>query len=212
MPVKNDREYRNLQKVLEIREASGDDDKKIVEGYATTFDSEYCLYADGDYEVWESVDARAFDECDMSDVIFQYNHAGRVFARNSNGTLNFRADEHGLFIEADLGGTSAGRALYEEIAGGYTNKMSFGFIVGEDAREVIEDHENRKTIVKRKITRISKLFDVSAVSIPANDATTISSRNYGEGVIAEIQEEFRKLQEINLAKEKMLLRLKLMEV
>lgn len=212
MPLKSDREYRDLTKVLEIRKKDDDKECRVVEGYATTFNEEYCLYAFDDYEVWESVDARAFDECDVSDVIFQYDHQGRVFARNSNGTLNFRADEHGLFIEADLGGTEIGRQLYEEIKGGYTNKMSFGFTVAEDSREVIDDHENRKTIVKRKITKIGKLYDVSAVSIPANDGTAISSRNYGEGVIAEVKEEFRKLQEIELEKEKLLLKLKLMEV
>ena len=44
--------------------------------------------------------------------------------------------------------------------------------------------------VLRTILGISKLYDVSAVSLPANDATSISARNYCEGVIAEIKEEF----------------------
>ena len=99
------------------------------------------LYDWGDYKVYEQIDARAFDDCDMNDVIMQYDHCGRVFARTSNETLQLRTDSHGLYIEADLGGTEAGRALYEEIKGGYTNKMSFGFRVQEDKREDIEDHD-----------------------------------------------------------------------
>lgn len=187
MPAKvKEREYREINfGQIEIREA--DDGKKIVEGYATTFDQEYTLYSSGSYEVRESIDRHAFDETDMKDVILQYDHEGRVFARKSNGTLQLETDEHGLKIRADLGGTEIGRQLYEEIKGGYTTKMSFGFTVSKQERteEEIED----KIIIHRKITGIKKLYDVSAVSLPANDATEITSRNLGEGVIAEVKQE-----------------------
>lgn len=187
MPAKiNEREYRQINfGQIEIREA--DDGKKIVEGYATTFDQEYTLYSFGNYELRESIDRHAFDETDMKDVIMQYDHEGRVFARKSNSTLQLEADDHGLKIRADLGGTEIGRQLYEEIKGGYTTKMSFGFTVSKQERteEEIED----KIIIHRKITGIKKLYDVSAVSLPANDATEITSRNLGEGVIAEVKQE-----------------------
>ena len=122
----------------------------------------------------------------------QYNHEGRVFARMSNRTLALSTDERGLAIEADLSGTEIGRQLYEEIEGGYTNKMSFGFTVAEDKRDVTEDHDTGEVTVLRTITRIRKLFDVSAVSLPANPATALSARAYGEGVIAEAKEEIQK--------------------
>lgn len=186
MPVKTNREYRCIHMPdLEVREEQ--DGKKIVEGYATTFGTEYRLWGDSAWEVRESIDARAFDNTDMSDVIMQYDHEGRVFARRSNGTLEVHPDEHGLHIRADLGGTELGRQLYEEIRGGYTDKMSFGFTVSKQERT--EEMVDGKTIVHRKITGIGKLYDVSAVSLPANDATEISARNFGEGVIAEIEEE-----------------------
>ena len=186
MPVKTDREYRCIHMPdLEVREEQ--DGKKIVEGYATTFGTEYRLWGDSTWEVRESIDARAFDQTDMTDVIMQYDHEGRVFARRSNGTLEVHPDEHGLHIRADLGGTELGRQLYEEIRGGYTDKMSFGFTVSKQERT--EEMVDGKTIVHRKITGIRKLYDVSAVSLPANDATEISARNFGEGVIAEIEEE-----------------------
>ena len=87
-------------------------------------------------------------------------------------------------VNADLGGTEIGRQLYQEIKGGYTDKMSFGFKVDGETREATEE-EGEKTVVLRTITSISKLYDVSAVSMPANDATVISARSYCDGVIAE---------------------------
>ena len=191
MPVNvKDREYRMINVAeLEVREA--DDGKKIVEGYATTFDQEYKLWGDDRYQVFESIGRNAFDNADMSDVIMQYDHEGRVFARLSNGTLELKTDEHGLHIRADLGGTEIGCQLYEEIRGGYTSKMSFGFSVKKvERREDIDEVKDTVT-VHRKITEIKKLYDVSAVSLPANDATEISARNIGEGVIAEVKQELQ---------------------
>lgn len=186
------RQYRDICiSNMELR-SDGDGDSKKVHGYATKFNTKYMLWGYSDYEVWEQIDPHAFDECDMSDVIMQYNHEGRVFARNSNGTLDLDIDSVGLAIDAELGGTTLGQQVYEEIAGGYTTKMSFGFSVGKDERVTEEDHETGKIVVTRTITKISKLYDVSAVSLPANDATSISARSYSEGVIAELIEEVEK--------------------
>lgn len=220
MPVTSDREYRDLVRNLEIRKAEdGEPNEKIVEGYATTYNDKYLLYSFREWdgylvEVWEQVDPNAFDECDMSDVIMQYDHEGRVFARQSNNTLRINSDTVGLHIEANLGGTEIGRQLFEEIEGGYTNKMSFGFKVGADKREEEVDEENAVIKITRTITKITKLFDVSAVSLPANNGTSISSRNYCEGVIAEVKEEFLKRQEIrkNKERERLILLAKSLEV
>ena len=184
--IASGREYRNIK--FEFR-ALDDSDKMIVEGYATTFDDPYVLYDWGDYIVSEQIDSKAFDDCDMDDVIFQYNHEGRVFARTSNDTLEVVPDEKGLHIRANLGGTEIGRELYEEIKGGYTTKMSFGFRVGEDTRTVTNDYDDNVTHVLRTVTKVSKLYDVSAVSLPANDGTEISARNFTDGLIREIQTE-----------------------
>ena len=125
----------------------------------------------------------------MDDVIMQYDHEGRVFARLSNNTLKLDVDEHGLKVTAYLGGTELGRNLYEEIKGGYTNKMSFGFTVTDD--EVKADGKD----YLRTIKSIGKLYDVSAVSIPANDYTEISARSHCDGAIAEIEAERLRLEE-----------------
>ena len=190
-------EGRQYRSVVEIR---AEDDKMIVEGYATTFNDPYELYSWDDYVVFEQVDRHAFDKTDMSDVIMQYDHEGRVFARVGNGTLSLTPDDHGLKIRADLSGTEIGRQLYEEIKGGYTTKMSFGFTVDSDERLITE--ENGITTVLRTIKSIGKLYDVSAVSLPANNATEISARAYCEGVIAEAAEERRAAAERERRKQK----------
>jgi HK97 family phage prohead protease len=180
--IKNGREYRQM--VIEPVEGVTD---QIVEGYATTFNQPYTLYSfdddRGTHAVREQVAPDAFKEADMSDVIMQYDHAGRVFARLSNGTLALEEDEHGLKVRANLGGTEIGRQLFEEIQGGYTSKMSFGFTVAED--DIVPDG----TDYMRTIKRIGKLYDVSAVSLPANDFTEISARSHCDGAIAEIEAE-----------------------
>ena len=162
-----------------------------MEGYATVFNRPYELYSEDGYTVMEEIDSRAFDDCDAADVIFLYDHAGRVLARQKNGTLRLTVDEHGLKVWANLAGTEAGRSLFIEIQNGYVDKMSFSFTVGQDSRQTTVDHETGAVTVLRRIERVKKLYDVSAVSIPANDATEISARSFGEGVIAGLKEQER---------------------
>lgn len=207
MPMKDNREYRSMT-MRAAEPIEGEEERMVVEGYASTFDDPYMLWSDDEVEVWEQVDKRAFEETDMSDVILQYDHAGHVFARIRNNTLQVAPDEKGLFVRADLGGTDIGRGLYQEIAGGYTDRMSFGFIVGADRREVIEG-EGDKTKMMRTITKIAKLFDVSAVSLPANDGTSINASVRGfEGVIEEARAERLKMQEMELKRQRLSVRAK----
>ena len=189
MPVKTDREYR-LFTLTDIETREDDNGDRWVEGYACTFNQEYELWNEDNYQVCESVALGVFDGADMSDVIMQYDHQGRVFARNGNGTLQLTPDSHGLKIRANLGHTEIGRQLFEEIKGGYTNRMSYGYSVRESSRTVDRNEETGKTVVHRVVQKIKKLYDVSAVSLPANPNTEIfSARSFGEGVIAEIEEE-----------------------
>lgn len=194
MPIKPDREYRRIDIAnLETRQA--DDGQMIVEGYATTFEQPYELFSDDETTVMEEIDKSAFDGCDMEDVIMQYDHQGRVFARTRNKTLTVTPNEHGLFIRAYLGGTEIGRQLYEEIKGGYTDRMSFGFVVDADERQNEVEPETNRAIIRRRITRMKKIFDVSAVSIPANDYTSLSCRSFCDGLIAEAAKEHRAYEE-----------------
>lgn len=210
MPMKNNREYRDMILTVVADQDGPDeerDEKKTVAGYASTFNEPYVLYEDEDLIYREQVDRSAFDETDMSDVIMQYNHEGRVFARITNNTLRVSPDDKGLFIEADLGGTELGRQLFDEIRGGYTDKMSFGFIVSADEELRSKDEDGRVDIL-RTITGISKLFDVSAVSIPANNGTSIgvSTRSRIDGVIEEVRAERLEAEKIELERRRAVVR------
>lgn len=195
---------REFRRCAEFR-ALDDADTYTVEGYATTFNQPYTLYSDPSYEIREMIDPHAFDKTDMSDVIMQYDHEGRVFARNRNKTLTLGVDTIGLKVTAELGGTQIGRQLYEEIKGGYTDRMSFAFVVSDQDR--IVEMIDGKTIVTRRIKGIRKLYDVSAVSMPANESTSISARSWCDGVIAELEAE--RLSALEASRRKLAIKIKL---
>lgn len=204
MPICKDREYRSLVSFGAEKKDDNEEKSYKVSGYASTFDT-YTLFEVDGIEYKERIDSHAFDDADMNDVIMQYDHAGRVFARTSNGTLNVSVDERGLKIEADLSTTEASRELFDEIEAGLIIKMSFAF-------KVAEEHYDSNSHT-RVVDKIAKVYDVSAVSIPANPDTEIFARSsFFDGVIekerAERLEQTRKENE----KRKLKLKLHLMEV
>ena len=184
MPFKpNQREYRSVFTSFHAAgPADGGDDREgfIVEGYATTFDSPYQF---GDDSHFECISSRAFDSADMSDVVFQENHEGSPLARLKNGSMSVEMDCHGLKVRADLGGSQRGRELYEAISNGLIDSMSWGFTVANDGWEY--DRDTRTATV----TKVKKVYDVSAVTFPANSDTEIHARSYIDGVIDQEKQE-----------------------
>lgn len=201
MAIKANREYRNTG-VLESREDNG----YIVEGYASTFEP-YLLFKEGGIEFYERIDERAFDNTDMTDVIFLRDHEGAVMARTKNGTIELSVDSHGLKSKTDLGLTERSRDMYEDIAVRNYTQMSFSFIVDDD--EYIDDGEK----ITRHIKSIEKIFDISAVAFPANSGTDIgiSYRSLFDGAIEQREAERLKSEMIAKAKARLRLRLKLEE-
>lgn len=182
MPIKQNREYRAI--VLPFAIPAGEkriDSEFYVEGFATTFNKPYLLYEWDGNKYYETIDRSALVGADMSDVIMQYDHGGRVLARQSNGTLGIEPVDAGLFIYADLSKSRAAKEMYEEISGGLVTKMSWAFTVAEDKY-------NRDTKT-RTIMKIKKVYDVSAVSRPANEGTEINARSYFDGVIEREKQE-----------------------
>ena len=169
MPVKKGREYRALQD-FSLVPREGESDAYKVRGTAVVFDTPTCLFEIDGVKYHEVIDRHALDGCDLSDVIFNYNHGGKVVARLRNKTLALHVTERGLDMEAELSGTQAGRELYEEIDGGYIDKMSFSFSVREAKYDSVTH--------TRTITKVKKLYDVAAVDIPAYEQTSISARSF----------------------------------
>ena len=196
MPYKpNERVYRS-----NVQLRAGDDGPAYrVSGYASTFER-YVLWEDADGPFYEEIDRHAFDEADMSDVIMQYDHEGRVFARTGNGSLKLSVDDHGLKMEADLSRTDGARQLWQEIHEGMITQMSFCFTVADSK---IDRGTNTGIILA-----IGKVFDVSAVSIPANPGTEIEARNAWDGAISGARAERRGMR---LRKRRMALTIRTLE-
>lgn len=164
------------------------DTEFYVEGYAARYEP-YVLYYDANGEpVYERFERGCFDNCDMSDIIYQFDHAGKVFARTSNGSLIVEPDDEGLFMAGDLGRTAAARTHYEDdIKSGMVTKMSWRFRVGDYYYDTAT-----RTIVHKTV---AKIYDVSSVSIPANDDTTINARAWVDGEIAQAARRDAELEE-----------------
>ena len=198
MPKVKSREYRALDILRPAEKEKRIDSNYYVEGYATTFEP-YELYEFDGVKYYEQIDRNALIDADLSDVIMQYDHEGRVLARQSNKSLIVETTDDGLFICADLGGSSASKEMYEDISSGLVTKMSWAFTVAEDSY----DRETRT----RTILKVKKVYDVSAVSIPANNDTNINARSFFNG---EIEKEKQEL--LERRKRTLQLQLKIMEV
>lgn len=214
--IEDGRQFRRNDLHPEFRaldQEEGSEDM-VVEGHATTFDEEYLLFSFDNWEgyrvsIYEKISRDAFNDTDMSDVIFLYDHTGRVMARNRNNTLTVQADNTGLFAKANLKNSDLGPGLYRDIKNGFVDRMSIQFTIAETSREEIRNDEDRTLKVVRTITKVGKLYDVSAVGIPANDGTDISARSAADGVIRELEAERLKEQERSRKIEKLKLRVKL---
>ena len=185
--ITKDRHYRSFE-VRPIEEGYK------VQGYAAMFGNEEVMYEYDGIQYKEVIDSKAFNGADMQNVVMNYNHSGKPVARTKNNTLSLFVDDVGLLVNADLSGTEEARKLYEEIKGGYIDKMSFAFTVHPEGEEY-----NQQTHT-RKITGIKRLFDVAAVDIPAYESTSIEARSFFEAEAGRELVEARK--ELELAQSK----------
>lgn len=183
MPKVEERYYRSMM-LAPASESKMLDSDFYVEGYATTIDEPYLLWEYDGWKFYEIIAAGAFSGTDMSDVIMQYDHSGRVFARQSNKSLVLLVDNHGLKIGADLSRSSGAKGLYEEIQAKLITRMSWAFVPDKITRT--DDEANRT--MTRRIEHVKKIYDVSAVSLPANPGTEISARADGWSTDAAAEE------------------------
>lgn len=197
MSVKANREYRDFYSAeFEPLEESG----FLVRGYATTFNDPYVLFEDDGIQYKEMIAPTALEDADFSDVIFLYNHQGMVYARNKKtDTLRLVPDETGLAVEADLRllADFGGGELYAAIKAELVDKMSWAFTVRRD-------HYDAQTHT-RIIDSIAKVYDVSAVSIPADPNTDIAARAFFDGAI-----EVERAERLARERDRLLLRIKSM--
>ena len=186
--ISKDRNYRNF-------EVRANAEENIIEGYAVVFDTVETMYEYDGIAYKEEVRSRAFNNAQMQDVVLNFNHSGKPVARTKNNTLQLTIDQRGLLVKADLSGTEEGRRLYEEVKGGYLDKMSFAFTINAD--------EYNKESRTRSITEVKRLYDVAVVDIPAYESTSVMARNFFQAEAERELTEVRKA--LELAKAKVLL-------
>lgn len=158
--------------VLKISNVQEEENDLVVEGYAVVFEQPTVLYKTDGVEYKEVIDRNALVDADLSDVPFKYNHSNEflVLARTRNKTLELTVDDNGLKIKANLADVTVGQDLYKLIKRGDIDKMSFAFTVAE------EKYDNLTHT--RRILKIDKIYDVSAVDTPAYNQTNICARDY----------------------------------
>lgn len=150
-----------------------DTEDMILEGYALVF-GEPTMIGTEERGFYEVIDRKALDGADLKDVPLKWNHSDTPFvlARTRNKSLELKVDEKGLFIRAKLlPDVQQHRDIYSMVKNGLVDRMSFAFSIDEH----IIDRSGK--VPTRTITKIGKVWDVSAVTTPAYDATEIHARS-----------------------------------
>lgn len=166
----NEREIRQARSIQSEFQTREDGEKRFIEGYFSVFNSIYQI-ADG---LTESVAPGAFSNTLGDDIRALQDHDTRlVLGRNTAHTLELRQDEHGLFgiIEVNPNDQDAVN-LYARIQRGDVNQCSFGFDIVKEDTEVREDGSIHWTI------REVKLYEVSVVTFPAYESTSVTARKH----------------------------------
>ena len=196
-----DVQFRDFQLTkIETRKVEEEEKEELViEGMPITFDSRTHLFDIGENKYFETIDKNALVGADLSDVIFNYNHGGRVYARTRNKTLELEPCDDGIKMRATLWPDDPGHlALYKDIKRGNVDKMSFAFTVEEDDWSFDEDARE----YDRQIKKINRVFDVSAVDIPAYDSTSISARRAFDAESERREAESKKAESLDLMNER----------
>lgn len=162
---------RAFQASFETREENG---SGIVTGKPVVLESRTDL---GDFD--EIIDRNALAETDLTDVRLCLNHdTGYVYARsrrnNGNSTMEIYTDATGLSFTASLNleGSPRAKDFYSAVSRGDMDKMSFMFTIdGYEWENLETDHPTRR------ITKIGSIFEISCVTFPAYNSTSITARD-----------------------------------
>lgn len=165
---------------FEVRAEQNDEHGHFLSGQPIVFDSKTDL---GWHD--EIIERGALDKTDLRDVRFLINHntdmipLARSRNNNENSTMQMSVNDNGMAIRVDLDteNNSESKALYSAVERGDITGMSFMFTVDADAWDDLEsDHPTRR------VQKIGRVFEVSAVTFPAYEATSIQARGLSEAL------------------------------
>ena len=172
----------------------------VIEGIPIVYDAETDIGG-----MWrEIVDRGALDQADLKDVRFLVNHdidsipLARSRNNNENSTMQMTVEPDGLHIRVDLDteGNPRAKELYSAVKRQDISGMSFMFSVKDDRWEDVDSD-----YPTRHITALDKVFEVSAVTFPAYEQTSINARSVETGQASldsarEALENARKVEEL----------------
>lgn len=166
---KNERAFRQVRSIPHKFNTRADEEtgKSYISGYFAVFNSVY--------ELWEgateSVDPAAFDGALDDDIRCLIDHDTRlVLGRTKSKTLTLKTDEVGLWGEVEINTNDQDAInLYERVKRGDVDQCSFGFDI------LAEEYEDRGKEVHWTIKSV-KLYEVSIVTFPAYEETSVSAR------------------------------------
>jgi HK97 family phage prohead protease len=159
----SNREIRAMETIKAV-----DDEQMIVEGYALRFNT---LSNDLGGFV-ETISPEALKDADLSDVRCLIDHdSSKVLGRTVSETLELNVDDEGLHFRCQLPNTTYSKDLYENIRLGNISQCSFGFILDENEGDSFEKRDDG--LFKRTLRKIKSLFDVSVVTYPAYNDTSV---------------------------------------
>lgn len=144
-------------------------DGKKISGYAIVFNKPSKPIPDGDSSFTEIIDPKALENTDLSDVVMLSNHDySKPLATVKAGTLKLDVDEKGLHFEATLPNTTDGSDTFENVKAGNIDSASFRFANASDQWSKDENGN-----ITRTITNIGDIFEISSVTIPAYDDSSV---------------------------------------
>lgn len=166
-------EYRAVElDAGELRAGQGDSIGQIA-GYALIFGT-----PSTNLPFIEVIENHALDGVDLSKVLALYNHDfANVLGRVDSGTLKLDVDDHGLHFTLDIPDTTLGHDVYTQIKNGNLRGLSFRFTLADGG----ETWKNVNGKPVRYISAISSMREISIVSVPAYDDTSVEvTRSFKE--------------------------------
>ena len=171
-----ERRFNASAQVRAVRTDGANNGEGKIAGYAAVFNEEYVLFEDEAYRVVETIAPGAFSDVLDDDVRCLFNHdADNILGRSTNGTLTMRQDAVGLRFQNTLDRkTTTGNNVFQFVKRGDVTGCSFAFVVSDSDWSEATQADGR-TVVKRVIKKLSKLFDVGPVTYPAYPQTSVSA-------------------------------------
>jgi len=159
------------QRFCELSEIETRDENLEISGYAIVF-NEPSVTLGGSNGFKEIISENALRGVDLTDTHLYYQHnSDQILANTKSETMSLEVTNKGLYFRAQMADTTLGRDTYKLVKRGDLSAMSFGFTVEKDVWDMTQTPE------VRTVTKIGNLSEVSIVSRPAYQQSSVNTRS-----------------------------------